>query len=126
MKVRAEIIAPAPRLWLGLVSRVGQDGASDSFWAAINSGTRAVWHTGQPQTWGWSGDSPEMTAPLGESKLQLWGREDGIKVGLVSQVVGARESVFPPCHLSLLKLSSLSFSLLQSIYADVSLRSDTN
>ena len=61
---------------------IGPDGASDSMWVQIKgTGSRLAWHTGQTSDWGWpSADSPEVTAPAGNSVVQFYGREKNFKV----------------------------------------------
>lgn len=54
---------------------------SDSFFVQIQgAGTAAAWHSGQYADFSWSATSPEVTAPAGESIVQIWGREKDIKV----------------------------------------------
>ena len=61
MKFGADILAP--------------DSHQDSFWLQMSGGGRSAWHTGAYRSWGWSLDSPEATAPAGESRVSFWGRE---------------------------------------------------
>ena len=55
---------------------VSPDSHQDSFWLQMKGQSgKAAWHSGNYATWGWSVDSPEVTAPKGESRVYFWGRE---------------------------------------------------
>lgn len=67
------------------------DGGSDSFWVQIKgSGSPVAWHAGIFLDWAWSSNSPQVTAPVGESIVQFYGRETDLQVRL-----GA---LLGPCH----------------------------
>jgi hypothetical protein len=74
----AEIIAP--------------DGGADSFYLRLDDESLAAWHTGQGDSWFWSDVSPSVSVTAGTHTVNLYGREDGIKIRTLRFASGQSEA----------------------------------